>query len=285
MNIALTGATGFIGRRLTQQLEAAGHKTRGLGRNASTGRLEPSATDLAGCEAVIHLAGEPVSQRWSAAVKERIRASRVEGTQKLVAAIGKTGPRVLISASAVGYYGDRPGEVLTESSSGGQGFLAEVSAQWEDAALAARAFGVRVAVIRIGIVLGPGGGALAKMLPAFRAGVGGRLGSGEQYMPWIHLDDLCALFRFAVENPAVDGPLNGVAPEPVTNAEFTRILARVLHRPALLPVPRFAVNLLFGEMAQILFWSQRVVPRTVEAAGFRFGYPRLEQALRAIVLL
>ena len=277
MNIAITGASGFIGTRLSARLTAAGHTARPLKRNYGAGELD-------GCDAVVHLAGEPVAQRWSAAVKTRIRASRVDGTRRLVAALGsERRPRILVSASAVGYYGDRGDEVLTESSTPGEGFLPQVCVEWEREALAARDRGVRVAMVRIGLVLGPGGGALSQMVTPFRLGVGGRLGSGKQWMPWVHLDDLCALFEMALALP-LEGPFNGAAPNPVTNADFTRALARTLHRPAILPVPRFAVNLLFGEMAQILFNSERVVPRAAEAAGFRFHHEEVDEALRDVLL-
>ena len=279
MQIAITGASGFIGRRLSARLAAAGHQVQPLGRG-----YHPAALD--GCEAVVHLAGEPVAQRWSEEVKRRIRESRVMGTRSLATALtakeaGR--PRILVSASAVGLYGDRDDEVLTESSSPGQGFLCDVCSEWEREAMAARASGVRVTSIRIGLVLGPNGGALEKMVTPFRFGVGGRLGSGRQWMPWIHLDDLCAMFEFALTQPQVDGPLNGTAPNPVTNADFTRALAHALHRPAILPVPRFAIDLLYGEMAQILFASQRAMPRAAQAAGFKFRFEDVAQALQAVL--
>lgn len=277
MKIAITGASGFVGRRLSARLASAGrHTVQPLKRG-----FDPAALD--GCGAVIHLAGEPVAQRWSAEVKRRIRDSRVEGTRQLVAALAAPSrPRILIGASAVGFYGDRGDEVLGESSSPGQGFLPEVCVEWEREALAARDQGIRVALVRIGLVLGPGGGALEKMVTPFRFGVGGRLGSGRQWMPWIHLDDLCGLFEFLLTEPA-EGPFNGAAPNPVTNADFTHALASVLHRPAILPVPRFAIDLLYGEMARILFASQRAVPRAAEAAGFRFGYSDVARALGAVL--
>ena len=279
MQIAITGASGFIGRRLSARLTAAGHQVQPLGRG-----YHPAALD--GCDAVVHLAGEPVAQRWSEEVKRRIRESRVMGTRSLAAALAAKDagrPRILVSASAVGLYGDRGDEVLTESSSPGQGFLCDVCSEWEREALAARQSGVRVALIRIGLVLGPNGGALEKMVTPFRLGVGGRLGSGRQWMPWIHLDDLCAMFEFALTQPHVDGPLNGTAPNPATNADFTRALAHALHRPAILPVPRFAIDLLYGEMAQILFASQRAMPRAAQAAGFKFRFEDLAQALQAVL--
>ncbi len=276
MNIAITGASGFIGTRLAAQLAAGGHAVRPLKRNFN-------AAELDGCDAVVNLAGEPVAQRWSDAVKQRIRESRTLGTRRLVEALGAAGrPKVLVSASAVGYYGDRGDEVLTEASVAGQGFLPEVSVAWEREAVAARERGVRVAVVRIGLVLGPGGGALEKMVTPFRFGVGGRMGSGRQWMPWVHLDDLCALFEMAVSLP-MEGAFNGAAPNPVTNADFTKALGATLHRPAVVPVPRFAIDLLFGEMAQILFASQRVLPRAAEAAGFRFHYGEVAEALKAVL--
>lgn len=302
MKIAITGASGFLGRRLVERLAASGHDLHLLGRS-SGGRTTapagarrfvwqpmegPPGTDaLAGCHAVIHLAGEPVSQRWSAEVKRRIRESRIIGTRNLVtgiaAAPAASRPAVLVSASAVGYYGDRGDEVLTESSAPGSGFLPEVCAQWEQEALTAQtAAGTRVALIRTGLVLGIGGGALEKMLPPFRLGFGGRLGSGRQWMPWIHIDDLCALFTFAALQ-SINGPLNGAAPNPVSNRDFTRALGRALFRPAIVPVPRLAVELMFGEMAQIVFASQRAVPRAAEAAGFRFTYPELGPALESVL--
>ena len=239
---------------------------------------------LAGADAVIHLAGEPVAQRWNADVKRRIRESRSMGTRHLVQAIGKLDrrPRVLVSASASGYYGDRGEEVLTESSAAGGDFLADICQEWELEARAAEALGVRVAIVRIGLVLGKDGGALKQMLTPFRLGVGGRLGSGQQWMPWIHVDDLIEMFVFALES-GVTGPLNGAAPRPVRNAEFTVELARTLHRPAIFPVPRFALNLMFGEMAGIVFASQRMVPRASQAAGFLFKFVELRAALAELL--
>jgi uncharacterized protein (TIGR01777 family) len=274
--VGITGASGFIGKRLSARLTAAGHTVHPLQRGFA-------ASDLDGCEAVVNLAGEPVVQRWNADVKRRIRESRVNGTRTLVAALGsERRPRILVNGSAVGYYGDRGDEVLTESSSPGPGFLGDVCIEWEREALAARERGIRVALIRTGLVLGPGGGALQQMLTPFRLGVGGRLGSGRQWMPWVHLDDLCALFEFALALP-VEGPFNGASPNPVTNADFTQALARTLHRPAILPVPRLAIDLLYGEMSQIVFASQRALPKAAEAANFRFHYSDLTQALKAVL--
>jgi len=240
----------------------------------------PPEEALREADAVVHLAGEPVAQRWSEAVKRRIRESRVMGTHNLVEGLAKLArkPAVLVCASATGYYGTRGDEVLTEGVAAGSGFLAETCVEWERAALTAEALGVRVALIRTGMALDPRGGALQKLLPPFRMGVGGRLGNGKQWVPWIHLDDLANLYAFALENP-VRGALNGAAPEPVTNADFTRALAAAVHRPAVLPIPAFAMGLLYGEMAQILFDSQRVVPNVAENMGFRFRFPQLPGAL------
>ena len=270
MNIAITGASGFIGRHLMKSLAQAGHSPHALTRHAP-----PVESDV-----VIHLAGEPVAQRWTPAAKQRIRESRVAGTRNLVDALGRLPrrPEALICASAIGYYGSRGDEILTESSAPGNGFLPEVCKAWEKEAQAAESFGIRVVRVRTGLVLAAGGGALQRMLPPFRMGVGGRLGSGRQWMSWIHLEDLTAMFQFTVESQ-VRGPLNGVAPQPATNSEFTRELARILRRPAVFPVPEFALRLLFGEMADVLLASQRVVPAAAQAAGFRFRFPQLPPAL------
>jgi uncharacterized protein (TIGR01777 family) len=293
MNITISGASGFIGRRLLKLLGEAGHVLRVLSRHAGVNLprgVEPSVWDpmkgtppresVEGADAIIHLAGEPVAQRWTGEIKRKIRESRITGTRRLVEAIGALSrrPAALVCANAVGYYGSRGDELLDESSGPGAGFLPEVCLGWEREARAAEALGIRVVVIRIGVVLDPRGGALVRMLPPFRLGLGGPLGSGRQWMPWIHLGDLAELFQFAVEQP-VRGALNGVAPFPVTNLEFTKSLARALRRPAIFPVPPFALKMLFGEMAEVLLASQRVVPRCAEAAGFRFRFPQLEPAL------
>jgi uncharacterized protein (TIGR01777 family) len=244
----------------------------------------PPEGSLRDAEVVIHLAGEPVAQRWTAAAKRRIRESRVEGTRRLVETLGRLshGPRALVCSSAIGYYGSRGDEVLTEASSPGSGFLAEVCTAWEGEATAAEKLGTRVVRLRTGVVLSRHGGALARMLLPFRMGAGGRLGNGRQWMSWIHLDDLCEMLRFAAEQP-VRGAMNAVAPHPVTNADFTRALAAALARPAIFPVPPVALRLLFGEMAEMLLSSQRVLPSSAEQAGFRFRYPQLAEALDAVV--
>ena len=297
MNITISGASGFIGRRLLKSLAKAGHSLHVLSRHAGTNlpagvristwdplKGPPPAESLREADAIIHLAGEPVAQRWTAQAKRRIRESRVAGTRNLVEALVTLTqrPEALICAAAIGYYGSRGDEVLTESSAPGSGFLPEVCVAWEREAQAAEALGVRVVRVRMGLVLDAGGGALQRMLPPFRMGVGGRLGNGRQWMSWIHLEDLAALFQFAVESQ-VRGPLNGVAPNPVTNSDFTRELARALGRPAVFPVPGFALRLLFGEMAEVLLASQRVTPAAAEAAGFRFRFPQLAQALAGLL--
>ncbi len=293
MKITITGASGFIGRRLLKILASAGHNLHVLSRHAGMNmppgvRLSvwdpmsgpPPRESLESADAVVHLAGEPVAQRWTAEVKRRIRASRVEGTRHLVEALSALPrrPGVLVAASAVGYYGSRGDELLEESSPPGAGFLPEVCTAWEREAQAATALGMRVAAIRIGVVLDPRGGALARLLLPFRLGVGGRLGSGQQWMSWIHLADLAEQFRFVVENP-VAGVWNGVAPAAVTNREFTRELAQALHRPALFPVPALALKMVLGEMSEVLLESQHAVPGAAQSAGFRFRFPQLGAAL------
>jgi hypothetical protein len=293
VNITISGASGLIGRRLLKVLAQDGHSLTALSRHAGTNlppgvRLsvwdpakgEPPADGLRDADAVIHLAGTPVAQRWNAAVKREIRESRVAGTRNLVQAMAKLArkPPVFICASATGYYGSRGDELLSEASAPGNDFLAEVCVAWEREAAAAEAFGVRVVRVRTGIVLDARGGALPRMLTPFKMGVGGKLGNGRHWMAWIHLDDLASLFQFALMKP-VSGAVNGTAPNPVTNAEFTRALAAAVHRPAIFPVPGLALKLLFGEMGNILLASQRVTPQAVESAGFTFRFPQLAPAL------
>lgn len=278
MNIAITGASGFLGRALSERLRASGHSV-----TAVSLRTLPSPEAFAHCQAVVNLAGEPVAQRWTAAARQRISNSRIQGTRTLVAALRQHPPAVLVSASAVGYYGSRGDEILTEDSPAASDFLGQLALGWEQEAHAAGQFGVRVVTPRIGVVLGRGGGALAQMLLPFRLGVGGRLGTGQQWMSWIALDDLVSLIEFAIEEAALSGPVNAVAPNPVTNAVFTRELAAALHRPAILPVPAFALKILFGEMSQILLGGQRVIPQAALRAGFPFRYADLGQALRQAI--
>lgn len=278
MRVLVTGATGFIGRRLVQSISAEGHSVEALGR------ATPDHAKLAEAAAVVHLAGEPVAQRWTRAAKERIRSSRIEGARRLVEALAALDrrPETLVSASAVGYYGSRGEEELTETSAPGRGFLPEVCIEWERAAAEAGRLGMRVVCLRFGVVLGRGG-ALAKMLPPFRLGLGGRLGDGRQWMSWIHVDDAVALIRRAIDSPEMRGPVNATAPAPVRNAEFTRELAAALHRPAVLPVPAAVLRLMYGEMSEILLGSQRVLPAAAQAAGFEFRYPELRHALRNLL--
>ena len=297
LKITVTGASGFIGRRLLKSLAGDAHTVQVLSRHAGTNmpgnikvwpwdpaKSEPPADALRDTDAVIHLAGEPVAQRWTGHVKQRIRDSRELGTRHLVQAISKLPkpPGVLVCASASGYYGSRGDEILTEDSPAGAGFLADVCRAWEAEALKVEAFGTRVVRVRIGIVLDTRGGALQKMLPPFKMGVGGKMGTGKQWMSWIHIDDLVGIFRCAVEQ-RVPGVMNGVAPYPVVNAEFTRTLAATLHRPAIFPVPEFALKLLFGEMSEVLFASQRVSPKAAEQAGYRYRFPQLSAALADIL--
>jgi hypothetical protein len=274
MTVAVTGASGLVGRRLTKLLQDRGHTVRSISLRSA---VRPE--DLAGCDAVVNLAGEPVAQRWTAAARQRIRESRVEGTRALVSAMQAHPPNVLVSASAVGYYGSRGDEILTEQASPGADFLGQVTTAWEHEALEAEKLGVRVIRLRIGVVLSADGGALAKMLTPFRLGLGGRIGSGKQWMSWIHRDDLCELILVALRESTLRGVLNATSPHPVTNAAFTRALGRALHRPAILPVPALALKLMFGEMSQVLLASQRVVPGAALRAGFEFQYPDVAAAL------
>jgi len=298
MNITLTGASGLIGRRLMKNLVGAGHTIHVLSRHAGT-NLPPNVRlsvwdpvkglapedSLRDADAVVHLAGEPVAQRWSADVKTRIRESRVSGTRNLVASIGKLSrrPQVLVSASAVGYYGSRGDQVLDEFASPANDFLGELCTAWEKEAREAETLGIRVVTIRTGIVLDARGGALKRMLPPFRVGAGGRLADGRHWMSWIHAEDLAAMYRFAIETPSARGAFNGVSPNPVTNSDFTRALAGAVRRPAIFPVPAFALKMVFGEMSQILLASQRVVPKGPEGAGFRFRFPQLQAALADVL--
>jgi uncharacterized protein (TIGR01777 family) len=293
MKCIISGGTGFIGRRIVDLLLRDGHEVGVWSRKPGAEKRsavaaflwdpldgEPTPESVNNADAVIHLAGEPVAQRWNAQVKERIRDSRVLGTRRLVAVIGRVRykPRVLVCASAIGIYGDRGDEVLTESSLPGSGFLVDVCRGWEEEADRAAQFGLRVVKLRIGIVLGSDGGALAQMLPAFRAFAGGRLGSGKQWMPWIHADDAARLFVHAAESD-IAGVWNAAAPNPVTNAEFTRELARAVHRPAIFPVPPLALKVAFGELGKHMLDSARVIPEAAAKAGYRFDYPTLAAAL------
>jgi uncharacterized protein (TIGR01777 family) len=283
MNIAVTGASGFIGAHVSAVLRARGHEVVSLGRRSGDRLWDPAAgpAPLDGTDAVVHLAGEPVaSGRWSDAKMQRIRESRVTGTRNLVAGLQAAGARVLVCASATGYYGNRGDEELTEDSAPGSDFLSGVCRDWE--AEAAKS-GARTVLIRIGIALGAQGGALARMLLPFRLGLGGRLGDGRQWMSWIHVDDLAALIAHALETDSVSGALLGTSPEPVTNADFTRALGRALGRWTILPMPAWQVRLLFGKVAEVLLGSQRCRPHRTLQSGFAFRHPELGAALRQIL--
>lgn len=293
MRIFMTGATGFIGKALAARLASRGDQVVAWVRDADRAKrvldgaellpIDRDPVDALG-DAVINLAGEPVLGRWTEAKKQSLWASRVALTERLVDAIGRANakPKVLISASAVGYYGDRKDERLTESSPPGSDFLANLCVDWERAARRAENHGLRVALIRIGVVLGKGG-ALEKMLPAFKAGAGGKIGSGEQYMPWIHLEDLVSLFVKAIDDPSYSGPINGTAPNPVKNKEFTRVLTEVLHRPAIVSVPSFVLKLMFGEGSSIMTEGQRAVPERATELGFAHRFSDLREALRDVL--
>ena len=296
MKIAITGATGFIGQALGRDLASAGHSVLALTRNPDAVRRpsEPGIeavawnsaepTPLPPCDAVVHLAGESVAGRWNAEKKARIRDSRVQGTRALVDAIGRMAakPSVLVSASGVGYYGDRGDESLPESAPPGDDFLAQVCVGWEAEARRAESMGLRVVSVRLGIVLDRDGGALEQMALPFKLGAGGHLGSGKQWISWVHRDDAVALFRLALDRPDLSGPVNGCAPEPVTNADFSTALGKALHRPSLLPVPGFALKLAMGEFAETLLGGQRCIPQAARETGFDFRYPTLSEALGEI---
>jgi uncharacterized protein (TIGR01777 family) len=288
MRVTVTGGGGLIGRRVVSMLRERGDEVTVLSRSSSDGAVQwdpmsgpAPASALEGRDAVIHLAGEPIAQRWTPTVKTAIRQSRTTGTATLLARIKRLEqrPGVLVSASAVGYYGNRGGERLTEDSSPGRGMLAEICVAWEQAALAARELEMRVCVLRTGVVLDSHGGALAKMLPPFRLGVGGPIAGGRQYISWIGVGDLAALYLAALDDDRYDGPFNATAPTPVTNAEFSKALGRALHRPALAPVPAAAIRLLYGEMAEIVTDSQNAVPERALALGHHFEHPSLDAAL------
>jgi len=292
--VLVTGVSGPIGAALLPSFEQIGAEIVRLVRARSQGPsqipwdpLAPLAPEsVSGFDIVIHLAGESVVGRWTTEKKKRIRESRVLGTQHLATALlqSKTKPGVFICASAVGFYGDRGDELLTEDSTAGTGFAAELGSDWEKASRIADAAGIRTVNLRIGLVLSPQGGALEKMLTPFQLGLGGRMGSGRQWWSWIHVDDIVGAIHHVIRTETLSGPVNLVAPDPVTNAEFTRSLARVLHRPALFPVPAFAAELAFGEMAtELMLSSQRVLPRKLQQSGYLFRFEKLGNALEDLV--
>ncbi len=297
MKVTVTGATGLIGTALVAALKERGDEVTVLSRNPDQAARElgveavawdpmaepaPSSA-ISGRDGVVHLAGEPVAQRWTESVKRSIRASRDLGTANLVAGIAASEPRpgVLVSSSAVGYYGKHGAEIIDESAPAGSDFLAEVCVEWERRARAAEELGLRVVIVRTGVVLDSGGGALKTMLPPFRAGVGGPVAGGRQYMPWIHLDDIVGIYLAALDGEGWSGPVNGTAPEPVTNADFSKALGRALGRPAIFPVPAFAIRTLYGEMAEIVTEGQRAVPARTLESGYVFQQPELDAALRS----
>lgn len=296
MRILLTGATGLVGSALGPLLTTSGHEVvrlvRGTVKEANEILWDPARRELAtaqleGLDAVVHLAGENIAgARWTAAVKERIRTSRVEGTRLLCETLAKLKqpPKVLVCASATGYYGDRGSEELTETSRQGSGFLPEVCQAWEAACEPARQAGIRVVNLRIGVILSAQGGALQKMLLPFKLGGGGIVGSGKQYWSWIALDDVIGAIQHAIITDSLAGPVNATAPEPSTNYEFTKTLGRVLHRPTLIPMPGFAAQLLLGEMAKdLLLSSTRVQPKKLLDHGYQFRFPTLEPALQHLL--
>jgi uncharacterized protein len=282
VNVAITGASGLIGTQLRQRLASAGHAVRPISRAELMS--DAVAQPLADADALVHLAGEPIAQRWTPAARQRIHDSRVESTSHLadVLASQPRRVRVLVCASAVGYYGSRGDEILTENSTAGSDFLARLVVDWEEAAQKAEVLGIRVVRLRFGMVLGDGG-ALARLLPVFRYGLGGRLGSGRQWMAWIHVQDAVNMILFALQLSAIRGALNATAPHPVTNDEFTSRLATALHRPAIFMVPGFALKLALGEMSTVLLGSQRVIPSAAKSAGFPFQYPDLHTALESLL--
>jgi uncharacterized protein len=293
MHVLITGGSGFIGRALCQRLLQVGHTLSVVTRQRErTAALLPGVRVLSDVgeafdvEAVVNLAGEPLmDRRWTARRKQLIRESRLGTTRRLMTwmATQLIRPRVLVSGSAVGYYGPRDDTPLDESAAAGDDFASQLCRDWETEALEAESLGVRVCRLRTGIVLGPDGGALAKLLPAFRLGLGGPLGSGEQWWSWVHRADLVCLIQWLLENDAAGGAYNGTAPEPLVQGEFARTLGRVLHRPARLPTPAFAMKLMLGERSGLLLTGQRVLPTHATAEGFSFQYPELEGALENLL--
>ncbi|MFQ5823748.1 MAG: TIGR01777 family oxidoreductase [bacterium] len=297
MNIVVTGSTGLIGSELVPFLTTGGHPVKRLVRSKpkpeedgihwDSGVDSLDSAKLEGLDAVVHLAGESIAEgRWTDEKKARIRESRVKGTRLISETLAKLKkpPKVLVCASAIGYYGDRGEEILKETSAAGSGFLSEVCRKWEAATEPATQKGIRVGYIRFGVVLSPKGGALAKMLFPFKMGVGGIIGNGQQYMSWISVDDAVGAIYHAITTDTLKGPINAVAPNPVTNREFTQTLGRVLVRPTIFPMPALAARLVFGEMAnELLLASTRVEPAKLLSSGYKFRHPELEGALRHLL--
>ncbi len=292
----VTGGSGFIGRRLCQQLIDQGHRVIILTRNSAKtsllfsgevhliNHLQQLGSDI---DVIINLAGEPLAaSRWNEKTKARFIKSRVSTTKAIgeVVAAAKKKPSLLISGSAIGFYGLRGNEELTEEDKGSDCFSHDLCQQWEEEALKIEEFGVRVCLLRTGMVLGKGGGPLASFLPPFRLGLGGRFASGQQWMSWIHIDDLIGIIHFATENKTISGPINGVSPKPVTNRVFSKTLAKILRRPAIFPMPAAVLRLLVGEMAEeLIINGQKVIPEKALSNGFEFSYPELELALQEII--
>jgi uncharacterized protein (TIGR01777 family) len=287
MRITITGASGLIGSRLVKKLEQRGDEVTKLSRKTNWNpQREPAPAELLeGRDAIVHLAGENVAQRWTDESRKAIRASREIGTRHLVEGIALTHqkPKALISSSAVGYYGPHGDERLDEDAPPGSDFLAEVCVVWEREAEQAEQLGLRVVRVRTGVVLDAGGGALSKMLLPFKLGGGGPVAGGQQYMPWIHVDDLVGIYLAAIDDAGWSGAVNATAPEPVTNKTFSKALGRALHRPAVAPIPGAAIRLLYGDMAEIVTTGQRVVPRRTLELGYRFQHPDLDEALQTAV--
>ena len=288
MRILLTGGTGFIGSRLRTGLEDEGHVVRIVSRGSGgdvTWEPRVLRAAVAASDAVIHLAGENlIARRWTAGQKARLQSSRVDTTRQLAEAVAETKPGVFVTASAIGYYGASPDRRFVAGDGPGDDFLARLCAAWEAARQPALDAGVRTATVRIGVVQGRGGGALAKMLLPFRLGVGGPVGDGRQWVSWIHLDDLVGMFVWLLENERTQGVYNGTAPNPVTNRDLSRALGRVLHRPAILPAPGFALRIALGEVATLLLEGQHVTPDRALAEGFTFRFPEIEPALRNLLV-
>jgi uncharacterized protein (TIGR01777 family) len=298
MKILIIGASGFVGSRLTQDLLESGNAVTGVARSApKTATTHPNhrfiAADttrpaewmkaLAEADAVVNLAGRSIFQRWTDTTKQEMRDSRILTTRHVVQGLPAGKPVVLVSASGVGYYGNRGDDVLTEDTTSGDDFLARLSVDWEREALAASAKGARVVLARLGVVLGKGGGAMSRMIPAFKFFVGGPIGSGRQWFPWIHLQDLSAAILFLLERPEISGPVNLCAPDPVTNRDLAAALGRALHRPACMPAPAFLVRMALGEFAAVLLGSQRAVPQKLLQHHFGFRHPDILSAVQAVV--
>ncbi|HEX5274622.1 MAG TPA: TIGR01777 family oxidoreductase [Candidatus Rubrimentiphilum sp.] len=279
MRIAVFGASGFIGSHLVAALRARGDEVRA----ASMREPHAAAAAAGGMDAVVNLAGEPIAQRWNSDVKQRIRESRTTTPSKFFDALAlvEPKPQTYVTASAIGYYGTSEEDTFTESSPPGMDFLAQVCVEWENTAQRGRDLGMRVACIRNGLALGRDGGVLERILPIFKTGTGGRLGSGKQWYSWIHIDDLVGMYMLAIDK--LDGAVNGTAPNPVRNKEFTETLGQTLHRPAALPVPNFALMMMLGEAAEMALQGQRVLPERAQSEGFLFKYPTLESALTNLV--